>query len=497
MTKTHNYVLMLLLTLFLGPFGIHRFYVGKTGTGVLYLLTFGIFGIGWIVDVFKAAVGSFGGASIPTPRSATVPAEANRDFDNLVRAIDDDVEAQARSGHQQSPDKRKVAHRGGARQASLGPIRNDLTSWVAVDIEWADSSNATSICEIGLARFEGEKLLDKWNSYVRPSGDFHVGHYEFDTHGISKDILTLAPSLADLWPDVDEFVGEYPWVLHNATQDVKKILATLGSQGHPGPREFQYVDTMLLAKKLPHITSSNSLDALSGFLGLTRKFAIYDQRDEVESAHGALEDAILTGEVLNRMMALVSYSSLPAFLGLMDAIPGEVRDGQVTAGFSAAGKFKYPNPDQIPSEAELTRKVEKALVNTRRATTRREDAEVARDEFLKNPEWSEMRVTAGTRVCFTQLMPWDDNREFGFQEDVERASKRLGLVEQGVNNNLELLIVNDPWVSESAKLRDCLAKEIPVTTYSIFQKNNPEFPVWNYKKADQYRWLKSQGDWPA
>ena len=39
------------LCFFLGGFGAHRFYEGKIGTGILYLFTIGIFGIGWIVDL--------------------------------------------------------------------------------------------------------------------------------------------------------------------------------------------------------------------------------------------------------------------------------------------------------------------------------------------------------------------------------------------------------------------------------------------------------------
>ena len=48
-----------LLAFFLGALGIHRFYVGKIGTGVLMILTLGGLGIWVIVDIIVILVGSF------------------------------------------------------------------------------------------------------------------------------------------------------------------------------------------------------------------------------------------------------------------------------------------------------------------------------------------------------------------------------------------------------------------------------------------------------
>lgn len=47
-----NYVVALLLWAFLGFFGAHRFYCGRAGSGLLYLVTAGLLGIGWMADIF-------------------------------------------------------------------------------------------------------------------------------------------------------------------------------------------------------------------------------------------------------------------------------------------------------------------------------------------------------------------------------------------------------------------------------------------------------------
>jgi TM2 domain-containing membrane protein YozV len=58
-TSSKGMVPAALLCFFLGAFGIHRFYVGKIGTGILMILTLGGLGIWTLIDFVMIIVGSF------------------------------------------------------------------------------------------------------------------------------------------------------------------------------------------------------------------------------------------------------------------------------------------------------------------------------------------------------------------------------------------------------------------------------------------------------
>ena len=49
--KQKNKYIALLLCIFLGVYGAHKFYEEKYGLGILYLFTAGLFLIGWIIDI--------------------------------------------------------------------------------------------------------------------------------------------------------------------------------------------------------------------------------------------------------------------------------------------------------------------------------------------------------------------------------------------------------------------------------------------------------------
>jgi restriction system protein len=55
--SSKNVEILSLLTILFGWAGIHYFYLGRYGRGIVYLLTFGLFGYGWLVDSLWAMAG--------------------------------------------------------------------------------------------------------------------------------------------------------------------------------------------------------------------------------------------------------------------------------------------------------------------------------------------------------------------------------------------------------------------------------------------------------
>ena len=88
----------LALAAILGPFGGHRFYVGKTGTGVLMALTVGGLGLWYLYDLILVASGSFRDVEGRLVRrwdpeesmpGGVVPAEVLDELDQLRQQVTD------------------------------------------------------------------------------------------------------------------------------------------------------------------------------------------------------------------------------------------------------------------------------------------------------------------------------------------------------------------------------------------------------------------------
>jgi DNA polymerase-3 subunit epsilon len=69
-------------------------------------------------------------------------------------------------------------------------------SFTAFDVETANEDMA-SICQIGLAEYEGPSLVSEWKSYLDPEDDF--SGFNVSIHGIDESMVAGSPTFAQLW----------------------------------------------------------------------------------------------------------------------------------------------------------------------------------------------------------------------------------------------------------------------------------------------------------
>ena len=69
-----NKTVAIVLAILGGGLGLHRFYLGSVGMGIVYLFTGGLFGIGWLVDIIKIATQKDWGAAPTVTAAPAAPA---------------------------------------------------------------------------------------------------------------------------------------------------------------------------------------------------------------------------------------------------------------------------------------------------------------------------------------------------------------------------------------------------------------------------------------
>ena len=99
-----NYPATLVLVLLTGFVGGHRFYVGKVGTGVLFVLTGGFFLLGWIIDIFTVLFGNF----TDKTGSFVRPAAPTRETHQPMADSSDTSDTSETSKSDSASDKKKV-----------------------------------------------------------------------------------------------------------------------------------------------------------------------------------------------------------------------------------------------------------------------------------------------------------------------------------------------------------------------------------------------------
>ena len=292
-----------LITLFLGYLGIHKFKQGKVGIGFLYLFTFGLFGIGWIVDVVMALKK----LSLPTMPQRT---QANKTSTETKAIVSSDektlpetvIVREERSVHAIKKDTVNIfplAYDLSKSNCIYGELFDVIPDCVITDIETSGLIyNKNSIIEIAAIKIKNSKVVDIYSSLVHR--DKPLDSKITSLTGITTQMLRdCDKSLARVMSEYRNFVEDLPLVGHNILAfDIKFINEAYAKIGQE-PLYNNCVDTLKLSYELCYTAESHKLKDLADYAEIS-----------IGTSHRAIGDCETTAFLYRYMMNKASVALL-------------------------------------------------------------------------------------------------------------------------------------------------------------------------------------------
>jgi ATP-dependent DNA helicase DinG len=277
-----------------------------------------------------------------------------------------------------------------------------MNSIVALDIETTGlDSQKDAIIEIGIVRFNGNRIEDEWSSLVNPGRK--IPPFITQLTGITDHMVLEAPPFHKLVPELQNFVGDLPILGHNVGFD----LSFLRKNGLYKMNEAR--DTYEVASVLLPDAGRYNLGALGQLLNIP-----------LPASHRALDDARVTCAVYRSLYEIgmdlplqilaeivrlgeeLDWSGYPAFYDMLrsrsketissrqvrQGYSGPIFDGynsrdnpalspnlqqvsldpdEVASALEIGGIFShhFPNYEYRPQQVEMLREVTRALSDNR------------------------------------------------------------------------------------------------------------------------------------
>src|SRR6056297_2362260 len=165
------------------------------------------------------------------------------------------------------------------------PASHQYETVIVVDVETTGMlpEKGDRVIEIGAVKMRGDQIIERFNQLIRP--DFLVTREIESLTGITNSMLRDAPGSRHVMTYFVDFIGNYPFVAHNASFDQKFIDAELSLFGKPRPTNFNC--TLQLARRIYSDPTNYKLGTL----------VQYKQLNPAATFHRALADAEMTAQL--------------------------------------------------------------------------------------------------------------------------------------------------------------------------------------------------------
>lgn len=292
-TKNVDSIIYLIITMFLGMFGVHKFIDKKIGLGILYLFTCGLFGIGWIIDIVKTIISlndhkqnTFNVSFNGTTKNIEI-LEPTINNDTTKRDIVNDFTFTA-------PAKNATCN---TSSNFSKPNNTHLNNYTVIDIETTGlNPNYCEIIEVAALKICNGNIISTFNSLIKPS---HIISDEISNlTGIKQSELDNAALLTDVLPKYLDFISDDMIVGHNVNFDIRFINSSAKKLQLPQLNN-DILDTLNLSRNVVPALKTHKLEYLIKYFNIDQSIS-----------HRALEDCKSTYHLLNCLLNHDNFSQL-------------------------------------------------------------------------------------------------------------------------------------------------------------------------------------------
>jgi len=166
-----------------------------------------------------------------------------------------------------------------------------LKTFAVIDFETTGLSpdHGDRVTEVGVVILSNGKIVDRYQSLINPLRP--IPDFVQSLTGITNVMVRSAPDAASVMQALYDFVGDTPFVAHNASFDRKFLDAEYARAGLK--RQADMVCSLLLARRMYPNMPNHKLGTLVRLLSLPSK----------GTYHRALADAEMTAHLLARIIS--------------------------------------------------------------------------------------------------------------------------------------------------------------------------------------------------
>lgn len=163
--------------------------------------------------------------------------------------------------------------------------------FTVIDIETTGFGERAGIVELAAVKFKDGKVYDTFNSLINPQ--IPIPPSATMVHGIRDADVADSPSLWEVMPYFEKFIGDSTLVGHNVSFDLNFLLRKGMKLNLKNRKIF---DTLKIARKYV-IADNHKLETM-----------IYKFNIEVDKRHRATDDSIATGELFMKLLNIAKES---------------------------------------------------------------------------------------------------------------------------------------------------------------------------------------------